>query len=66
MKLGGAVMQLINMHRKKQMVFKQRFYDIWKLQTLTGHQENQSQLLNNSMRSSSVLQIVLQSRPVML
>jgi hypothetical protein len=60
MKLGGAVMQLINMHRKKQGVFKQRFYDLWKLHTLMGLRADHSQQrLSNSRASSGMIQVVL-------
>jgi len=40
LKLGSAIMQLINAHRRKMFKYKLAFFDKWKLQTLIAYRSN--------------------------
>lgn len=34
MRLGSAINQMLNVHKKKNNTYRRRYFDIWKLQTL--------------------------------
>ena len=55
MKLGGAIIQIINLYKKKNSLNKSRFFDFWKMQTLITKSLTKN---DQSRASSNMIQII--------
>ena len=61
MKIGAAIIQMVSMYKKKNSLSKSRSFDLWKIHTLIARK-----ITDQSRASSNCIQIIHQTKPVVL